>query len=173
MHIIRRLPPLKAPGKDGLQNIVLKNLSKKVIVQLMYISNAIIKIGYFLQVWKTAIVIPILKTGKTPTHPASYRPISLLSNISKVVEKTILNKIKAHEKQNNIIINEQFGFREKHNIVQQIVRIVNDIRTYYNEKYVTVMLLLDIEKAFDKVWIDGLIFKMLKCNYPPAIVRVI
>lgn len=139
----------------------------------MYISNLIIKLGYFPQAWKTTIVIPILKTGKTPTHPASYKPISLLSSISKVVEKTILNKIKEHEKQNNIIINEQFGFREKHDTVQQVVRIVNDIRTNYNMNNVTIMLLLDIEKAFDKVWIDGLIYKMLICNYPSAIVRVI
>lgn len=172
-NIIRKLPSLKAPGKDGIQNIVLKNIGRKAIVQLMYITNAIIKIEYFPEKWKIAIVTPILKPGKNATKPASYRPISLLSNISKIVEKIILNKIRKHEAENNIIINEQFGFRAKHNTVQQVVRIINDIRHNFNESKVTVMLLLDIEKAFDKVWIDGLIYKMLMFNYPITIVRLI
>lgn len=47
--IIKKLPSLKAPGKDGIQNIVLKNISRKALVQLMYIINAIIKLGYFPQ----------------------------------------------------------------------------------------------------------------------------
>ncbi|KAM0734035.1 putative RNA-directed DNA polymerase from transposon X-element [Formica fusca] len=172
-NIIKKLPSLKAPGKDGIQNIVLKNISRKALVQLMYITNAIIKLGYFPQEWKKAIVIPILKPRKDPTKPSSYRPISLLSSISKVVEKVILNKIRKHEAQNNITIDEQFGFREKHNTVQQVVRIVNDIRCNFNKGNVTVMLLLDIEKAFDKVWMDGLLYKMIQCNYPITIIRLI
>lgn len=172
-NIIRKLPSLKAPGKDGIQNIVIKNIGRKAIVQLMYIINAIIKTGNYPQKWKTAIVIPILKTGKNPIYPASYRPISLLTSISKVVEKVILNKIRKHEKQNNIIIDEQFGFKAQHNTVQQVVRIVNDIRYNFNINKVTVMLLLDIEKAFDKVWIDGLIYKMIQYNYPNIIIKLI
>lgn len=70
-------------------------------------------------------------------------------------------------------MDEQFGFREKHNTVQQVVRIVNDIRHNFNKNNVTVMILLDIEKAFDRVWLDGLIYKMIKYNYPPYIIKLI
>ena len=149
---------LKAPGDDTIQNIALENISRKALVQIAYIINAIIRIGHFPQCWKTSIVLPILKPGKNPEKPASYRPISLLPSLSKITEKIILNRMKKHEKQQKQIIDEQFGFREKHNTVQQVVRIVNNIRRNYNNNKVTVMALLDIEKAFDKVWIDGLIY---------------
>ena len=60
---------------------------------------------------------------------------------------------------------------ENNNIVQQVVKIVNDIRRNYNKN--TVMILLDIEKAFNRVWIDGLIYKMISSVYPSIIIRLI
>ena len=164
---------LKAPGDDTIQNIALKNISRKALVQIAYIINAIIRVGHFPQCWKTSIVLRILKPGKNPEKPASYRPISLLPSLNKITEKIILNRIKKHEKQQKQIIDEPFGFREKHNTVQQVVRIVNDIRRNYNNNKVTVMALLDIEKAFDRVWIDGLIYKMFSGAYPIIIIILI
>ncbi|KAL6416951.1 hypothetical protein ACFW04_014777 [Cataglyphis niger] len=124
----------------------------------MYIINAIVKLGYFPQEWKKAIVISILKPRKDSTKPSNYRPISLLSSISKVVKKVMLNKIRKYEAQNNITIDEQFWFREKHNTVQQVVRIVNDIRYNFNK---------------GNVWMDGLLYQMIQYNYPIAIIRLI
>ena len=60
---------------------------------------------------------------------------------------------------------------ENNNIVQRVVKIVNDIRRNYNKN--TVMILLDIEKAFNRVWIDGLIYKMISSVYPSIIIRLI
>ena len=59
------------------------------------------------------------------------------------------------------------------NTVQLVVRIVNDIRRNYNNNKVTVVALLDIEKAFDRIWIDGLIYKMFSGAYPSIIIRLI
>jgi hypothetical protein len=171
--IIRKLPPTKAPGPDKIQNIILKHLPKKAIVQLMYIINATIKYSYFPIQWKLADVIPILKPGKIDTNPASYRPISLLPTLSKLTEKIILIRIKTFELNNNIIIDNQFGFRNKHNTVQQITRLVNDITINFNKNNVTGMILLDIEKAFDRVWLDGLIYKMYMFNYPNTLIHYI
>ena len=146
-RIIMQTSLLKAPGNDTIQNIALKNISRKALVQTAYIINAIIRFGHFPQCWKTSIVLPILKPGKNPEKPSSYRPISLLPSLSKITEKIILNRIKKHEKQQKQIIDEQFGFREKHNTVQ-VVRIVNDIRRNYSNNKVSVMALLDIGKGY-------------------------
>lgn len=171
--IIKYLPPLKAPGKDNIQNIILKNFGKKAIVQFTYIINAIFRLSHFPQNWKTAYVIPIQKPGKPADKPDSYRPISLLPTMAKVAEKVILYRIRKHEGQHKLTIDQQFGFREKHNTVQQVIRITNDIVTNFNKGNVTTMLLLDIEKAFDRVWIQGLIYKMIKYEYPCTIIKLV
>lgn len=66
----------------------------------------------------------------------------------------------------SIIKNEQFGFREQHSTVHQIKRIVNMIKENKKCKRSTGMVLIDIEKAFDSVWHDGLIFKLDKMDAP-------
>ena len=170
---INRLPSKKAPGIDNIQNIVLKRLTRKAIVQLMYIINASINMQYFTSHWKTGLITPILKPGKKSNDPASYRPISLLNTLSKLTEKIILNRLNAHDSKEKIIIDEQFGFRHNHNTVQQVVRIVNDISVNFNKKKLTTMVLLDIEKAFDKVWIDGLLYKMIQYKYPDVLIKLI
>lgn len=170
---IKMLPSKKAPGIDNIQNIILKNLTKKSIVQLMYIINAAIRMSHFPSHWKTGNIMPIHKVGKCSTEPSSYRPICLLPTLSKLTEKIILKRLNAFEKKERLIIDEQFGFREQHSTVQQLVRIVNDICTNFNLNKVTVMLFLDIEKAFDRVWIDGLIYKMIQYNYPPILIKLI
>lgn len=63
--IINCLSPFKAPGPDGIQNMLLKHLTKKAVIQLTHIINAIIKLSYFPQAWKIAHVIH--KTGKIKT----------------------------------------------------------------------------------------------------------
>lgn len=173
INIIRQLPSQKAPGIDKIQNIILKNVGKKVIVQITYIINACIKLAHFPKQWKTGRIIPILKPGKKKSEPSSYRPISLLPTMAKLTEKIILQRLNKYEKNNKIIIDNQFGFREKHNTVQQIARIANDTITNFNKNNVTVLLLLDIEKAFDRVWTDGVLHKMIKYKYPSTIVKLI
>lgn len=170
---IKKLPSRKAPGTDNIQNIILKNIPKKAIVQIMYIINASLKLAHFTTHWKTGLITPILKPGKKGSEPSSYRPISLLCTLSKLTEKIILKRLNTFENKQNIIIDEQFGFRQKHNTVQQVTRIVNDISTNFNRSKVTVMALLDIEKAFDKVWTDAVIHKMILYKYPPELIKFI
>lgn len=124
--ILKLLPNGKAAGLDGIDNILLKNLTKKGIVQLTIIINGIMKTGHFPQLWRKALIIPILKSGKDPKQTSSYRPISLLSTLSKVAEKVILKKLNKEIKKLKLKQNSQFGFKEKHNTVHQVTRIVTD-----------------------------------------------
>lgn len=173
-NIIRKLPNGKAPGPDNIPNKILKNLPQKGIVQLTYIINSILKLQIFPNQWKNALIIPIYKKQKDKTDPTSYRPISLLNTMAKITEKIIHRRlIEAVEKRNNIIVPEQFGFRAGHSTTMQIVRISNDVIKNYNKQKVTVMTLLDIEKAFDTVWINGLIHKLIHYNIPTFLTKLI
>lgn len=172
-EIIRTLPNNKAPGKDEVDNKLIKNLSKKSIVQLNYIINSILKTGHYPNSWKTAIVVPIPKPNKDGSDPINYRPISLLSSLSKIAEKVILGRINKYNVVKNIIKKEQFGFRSGHSTSMQVARIANDITINFNKKNVTAVALLDIEKAFDTVYIDGLIYKLIKNEFPRYLVTIL
>lgn len=171
--IIRKFRPFKAPGIDGIQNILLKNLPKKAIVLLTLIFNGCLKIGYFPSCFKCAKIVPVLKPNKDPCQPVSYRPISLLSCLGKIFEGIILNRISTFINQNNIIIAEQFGFRSGHSTIHQVCRINNFISQNKSIKKSTGLVLLDIEKAFDTVWHDGLLFKLKKFGFSTSIIKLI
>jgi hypothetical protein len=91
--IIKNLKNSKAPGFDNIPNILLKNLSRKALVFLTHIFNSCFKLSYFPKSWKHANIIPVPKPGKDLSNPSSYRPISLLSSISKSFERVILKRL--------------------------------------------------------------------------------
>ena len=76
---------------------------------------------------------------------------------SKIAEKIIYSRLNTIDEGTGLVCDPQFGFQTGHSSVQQIARIVNDTYAALNSKKSTVMLLLDVEKAFDRIWIDGLI----------------
>jgi Reverse transcriptase (RNA-dependent DNA polymerase)/Endonuclease-reverse transcriptase len=168
--IIKNLKNSKAPGFDNIPNILLKNLSRKALVFLTYIFNSCLKLCYFPKIWKHAIVIPIPKPGKDLTNPSSYRPISLLSSISKIFERVILKRLNDFISSNNVLPNHQFGFRRAHSAAHQLRRVVRNVKNARNAiargtsrvSQSTGMLLLDVEKAFDSVWHEALLHKLLQ-----------
>jgi hypothetical protein len=81
-------------------------------------------IGYFPAQWKVAQTILILKPGKPPNELTSYRPISLLPTVSKVLEKLLLKPLLRMVENNRLIPNHQFSFRQGHSTIEQTHRIV-------------------------------------------------
>lgn len=164
---IKLLNPKKAPGADLLTAKMLKELPRKGIVLLTYIFNAILRIGYWPKSLKTAQIILIGKPGKEPTDVSSYRPISLLSVLSKLLERLVLGRLNVDLPQENWIPDHQFGFRQKHSTIQQVHRIVQTINKALEDKHYCSGVFLDISQAFDKVWHPGLIYK-IKHIFPAA-----
>ncbi|GFR11049.1 RNA-directed DNA polymerase from mobile element jockey [Trichonephila clavata] len=126
-----------------------------------------LNLRYFPTSWKTAVIVLILKPGKDPTDPQSYRPISLLPVLSKIAEKIILARLNVHLDKNNILIPEQHGFRPRHSTTHQLLRVVEFIKEANDRNQCTAAVFLDIQKAFDRVWHTGLLFKMITFKIPP------
>jgi hypothetical protein len=89
------LNPRKVPDIEGVTPITLKVMSRKGLVLLTYIFNAILKQKYWPSKLKTAEIIIIPKPGKTPNNVSSHRPISLLPIISKLLEKLLIERIRS------------------------------------------------------------------------------
>ena len=110
----------------------------------------------------------IKKPGKPPTEKESYRPISLLPVIAKLLEKILLKRIKPYVD----IPNFQFGFRTNHSTVEQIHRVVTNIERALEERKYCAAIFIDVAQAFDKVWHDGLIYK-IKRAFPGNLCKLL
>jgi hypothetical protein len=164
---IKMLNPKKAPGLDLITAKMLKELPEKTIRALLYLFNAILRVGYWPSQLKTGQVITILKPGKDPTNAESYRPISLLPTISKLLEKLVHKRLQEDLDPKEWVPDHQFGFRHAHSTVQQCHRIVDVInKAIENRQYCTAAF-LDVTKAFDRVWHKGLLVK-IKRTLPPS-----
>jgi hypothetical protein len=170
---ISRLKTRKAPGDDGMSSIVIKNLPSTALQYLVEIFNACLRIGFFPSAWKIGKIFPIAKPGKEASSPANYRPITLLPIVGKIFEKTILSRILEFTEDNQILRDQQFGFRARHSTTQQIMRIVETVSLRFNQNKSTAMTLLDIEKAFDAVWHEALLHKIHSYGFPMYLVKII
>ena len=111
-------------------------------------------------VWNLANVTPIFKKGDKQSI-VNYRPISLLPIYGKIFEKIIFNNLYSYFNVNNLLTINQSGFRPGDSTTNQLLFLVDEIHQAFEDpKSLEVRaVFLDISKAFDKVWHDGLIFK--------------
>jgi hypothetical protein len=170
--LIKRLKNSKSPGIDGIRNILLKKLPERGRAFLLFIICACMKLSYFPSKWKHAKVIAIPKPGKDHTLPTGYRPISLLNAVSKLLERVILTRINKFLDEHDIIPPEQHGFRAKFSTTRQLHNVISNARQALSERSSMGIVMLDVEKAFDRVWHDGLLFKMIKLNFPQHLIRM-
>lgn len=124
--------------------------------------------GLFPKQLKEAIIIMAPKVGKESKDPLNYQPISLLNLLAKIYSKLMNNKLIEHLEENNLLKESQYGFRKKRGTSSLLSQLYERVARSKSDKRTLVTLVLrDVKKAFDKVWIKGLIFKLKKINTPP------
>jgi hypothetical protein len=122
--------------------------------------------------WKHTQVISILKPGKDPPLPSSYRSISLLDTIGKTFEKILLAKILHEVSESGLMHDEKLGFRPRHS-TSLLVHLLERITRNFGEKRLTGAVFRDEAKAFDTVWINDLLYKLTLLNLLSYIVHTI
>ena len=141
----------KACGADYLHNQFLIHLPENKITQLLGIFNRIWRYGEVPDDWKLGLIIPILKPGKNPQLSSSYRPISLLSCISKLMEKIIHDRLVYTIETRNILSPTQYGFRIRRSTVEPIISLEHQIGKGLVKKKNTIVVFFDLKAAFDTV----------------------
>ncbi len=159
--ILSKLDPNKATGPDGVGNRLLKEAAISIAEPLSHLFNFCLSLGHFPESWKLAHVIPIFKKND-PLLCTNYRPISLLPCISKVFEKALFNHIFTFLKENKLIDKRQSGFIPGDSTINQLIAICNNLYKCTDIGNEMIGVFLDLTKAFDKVWHDGLLYKLQK-----------
>lgn len=148
-----------AVGWDGIPALVIK-ASKHVLAPIMYhVFNLVLTSGVFPSVSKRALVHPIYKSGDR-NSVNNYRPISVFTTLSKVLEK-ILNKILLHYfDSQNIIANNQYGFTKGKNTEDAVLESTDTVAKHFKNKRKTIAIFLDLSKAFDTASVPLLVTKL-------------
>lgn len=170
--LIKNINSKKAPGYDLITGSVIKQLPDKALTALNQIYNSILRTGHYPSQWKVGQIILIPKAGKPPEEVTSYRPISLLPILSKLFEKLFLKRLKPEVDKLKIIPEHQFGFREQHATIEQVHRVVEVINNAFERKKYCSAAFLDVTQAFDKVWHQGLLYK-IKTKLPTPYYQVL
>ena len=159
--LIRNLQPGKANGPDEISARMLLLCDDSIVLPLKLIFQNILSTGIFPDFWKRANVTPIHKKGDKQVIK-NYRTISLLPICSKLFEKIVFKHLYNFLNLNALLTKNQSGFRPGDSTINQLISLVNDIhKSFDKRKSLEVRsVFLDISKAFDKVWHDGLIFKL-------------
>ena len=161
LSIIKSLDSSKSHGFDNISIKMIKICSESVTIPLKIIFEESLKKGIFPEIWKKANVVPIHKK-EDKTLIKNYRPISLLPIFGKIFERVIYNSLFNYFLSNKLFTPSQSGFLPGDSSIAQLLSIIHEIQTAFdNNPTVDVRgVFLDISKAFDKVWHDGLVFKL-------------
>lgn len=168
----KKLKNKTSSGLDKIPSIVLKNLPDLVIRDYTIIFNNAINNYYFPTRWKTAKVLPIPKKRNLES-PQSDRPISLTTSISKVFERIIKKQLDIVVFNEKIVPENEFGFKAGHATTHAIHKFISDISHSLRDNLIVSAVLLDQEKAFDSVWINGLIYILVSNNFPMGLVLLL
>lgn len=114
-----------------------------------------------------------MKKDKDLSNPGSYRLVSLTNNISKIFEKIIKINLIDHIDTNKIIPDNQFGFRTRHSTTHDINKLASDINSYILNGKLVGAILLDLEKAFDFVWLNRLTYQLVTLDFPRYLIQLI
>lgn len=170
---IRKIKIISAPGGDQIQNIVLKNIPYDYISKVLSVLvNRSIESGIPIE-WKKANIKMIPKGGCKSKDPEKYRPISLTSCLGKLVERLVKTRLYKFLEEGQVLAKQQSGFRNNKGSSDNLVFFTQKISETLNKKKKACGIFFDISKAFDKVWHNGLIYKLINLNIPSYILKYV
>ena len=140
----------KSSGYDEISSDVIKHISPLIFDPLKYIFNLSLEKGIFPDQLKIAKVTPLFKKADNASMD-NYRPISVLTCFSKILERIIYNRFYTFFIENAILYEKQFSFQKQHSTEHAIIHLVNDILKSFDSNKYTLGVFIDFAKAFDTV----------------------
>ena len=151
-----------APGRDGITQKLIKNLPQHTLDDLLYLYRQSYILGIFPAIWKVGLIVPILKPGKPAEKVTSYRPIALLPCLGKNLERIVQSRLEYLAEKEGLLRREQSGFRRGKGTTDTLTGVEGQIRESLATRSICLVVYIDLESAYDKVWPSGLIYKLAK-----------
>ena len=148
--LIKLIDTNKSAGPNSIPNRILKELADAISVPISSICNNSFISGIYPDILKISKVIPIHKK-ESKLEVANYRPISLLSNIDKILEKLMFNRLYQFLESNKCLYELQFGFRQKHSTNHALLSMTEQIKSAIDNGDTAIGVFVDFQKAFDTV----------------------
>ena len=163
----------KSPGIDQIMNEYIKNSSVKMLPLYTNLFNLIMDIGYIPKTWGEGMIIPIYKGQGNPSTPINYRPITLLSCISKLFTSILNNRLNTFLEENRILLENQAAYRKRYSTLDHILTLnsLNEILKHYDKKLYCIFI--DFSKAFDSIWHTGLWQKLPKQDITGKFLKIV
>jgi hypothetical protein len=157
--IINGLKNNTSPGVDEVSANILKECRYILSEPVAHLVNCSFESGIFPKLFKKAVVCPVYKSGNK-SLPTNYRPISLLSSISKLIEKIANKRLMTYLESHKFLSDTQYGFRSNRSSDDAVLRLVNAITNYVDRNKKCIGVFLDLQKAFDTVSIPILLTRL-------------
>ena len=155
----------KTPDHTGVSSNFIKQTISVIVNPLFHVLKLSLNTGVVPSQFKIAKVIPIFKAGEKNSMD-NYRPISLLSIFSKIMEKIVASRLQSYLDTNGILSKWQFGFRSGHSTIHPMVHFLNKIGDSLNNNKHTIGIFCDLKKAFDTCNHQILLLKLKKYIWP-------
>ena len=167
LDLILNSPTNIAPCPDGISALMLRNTAHSISLPLSLIFNSSISSCSFPSDWKNAFVVPIPKSSSHSSSPSNFRPISLLSIVSKLLERHIFHFLYDFCMSNNLLSNSQFGFHPGFSTESALISVVNSWFSSLDSHKSVCAVFFDLSKAFDSVPHKPLLNTLSSLNLPP------
>ena len=159
LKMIKKLPSKTSSSHDNISNMLLKSIGDYLVAPLTKIFNDSMYLGIFPDIMKLADVVPLYKS-KEKYLETNYRPISLLTTMSKLLEKIVYVRVYEFLNCSGQFYASQYGFRSKHSCDNAVGEVVSRIVKNLESGKISIAIFLDLSKAFDTLSHDLLLHKM-------------
>ena len=158
IDIVRNFKNKISTDCDEIDMTIVKKVIDGILKPLTYICNLSFQTGKFPNKMKVAKVIPLYKTGDKHIF-TNYRPVSLLSQFSKVLEKLFSKRLDGFIEKHKLLTESQYGFRENRSTSLALMELIEEITNCIENKY-AIGIFIDLKKAFDTINHDILLDKL-------------
>ena len=169
--ILGKVNTRKACGPDHITNKIIHYLLPTLHIIIQDLTNICVFHGYHPRAWKRAWALMIHKPSKSRSDPGSYRSISLLCCLSKVFEAIMTKRLMSRAENTDQLLTEQSGFRKHHSTNDKLFELTQAVCQAQRLSTRVGAVFLDIEKAFDRIWHNGLRYELLHMNAPALLLR--
>ena len=157
IRLIKRVPNKSSTGDDKISYVHLKYLKSFIAAPLRNIINKSLTEKVFPEEWKKAVISPLHKAGKDKTRPESYRPVSLISSLSRIAELYVSEQMDDYAESSGILPDSIHGYRKNRSCTSALLEVSEDIITAHDKSQLLCMTCLDVSAGFDTVSLSYLL----------------